>query len=450
MCRGTCTHVHVHVHVHVTTTAPSALSRGLSRRPRSAATALFPASALALVLAYTPPPSSFPRYQQRDFFRFETVHESKISRARVGRIHTPHGVIDTPGFVPVATSAALKAVTNEQADAAGVQLMFANTYHLLVHPGPDVVESAGGLHRYMGLGPNRPLITDSGGFQVFSLGKPLASDAPELKRRASKAGNGQGSVLSVSEKGVRFRSYFDSRTISLSPESSVDAQKALGADIIIPLDELPPNSLDREALAASVALSHRWMGRSLRRHLADVRQQAMYAVVHGGTDRELRTQSAEYLSQLPFDGFAVGGSLGATREESRELISYLMPLLPRDRPNHLLGLADPESIAHGVACGVDTFDSCYPTRIARHGTLLTSEAASGRLSIGKARFRDDHRPVDSTLAAPGGGPAPTRAYLHHLYRVNEPTFLALATLHNIAYMMRLMAETRAKILRDEI
>lgn len=229
-------------------------------------------------------------------FRFEIDYVSKKpgSRARIGRIITPHGVIQTPGFVPVATSAALKGVTNEQADAAGVELMFANTYHLLVHPGSDVVAEAGGIHRYMGR--TRPMITDSGGFQVFSLGAPSPSDGKELKKRNTRGG---GLLLSTKEKGVVFRSYLSQAPIELTPESSVRAQKELGADIIIPLDELPGQHVSRERLAQSVALSHRWMARSLRQHLSDPRGQAMYGVLHGGTDRALRAESAAFLSREP-------------------------------------------------------------------------------------------------------------------------------------------------------
>ena len=204
-------------------------------------------------LSLGPPPAhTFPPYTPRDYFKFEVTHESKKpgSRARLGRIHTPHGIIDTPGFVPVGTSAALKGVTNEQAMAAGVQLMFCNTYHLMVHPGSEVVAAAGGLHRFMGR--TGPIITDSGGFQVFSLAPKSDGDGPELKSRSRK-GN-QATLTSVTERGVKFRSYFDSSEIDLTPESSVLAQKELGADIIIPLDELPPYHITRERLEQSVAL----------------------------------------------------------------------------------------------------------------------------------------------------------------------------------------------------
>jgi len=374
-------------------------------------------------------------------FHFEVIHTSSKSRARVGRLHTPHGIVETPGFVPVGTNAALKGMTNEQAAACGVQLMFCNTYHLLVHPGPEVVAAGGGLHDFI----NRPLplITDSGGFQVFSLGASTKDDGPELKRRSATRGRNQGCLLNVNEKGVRFRSYFDSSTLTLTPESSVIAQKQLGADIIIPLDELPPLNVSRRRLAASVDLSHRWMSRSLEQHLADPKQQAMYAVVHGGTDRQLRSHSVEYLSALPFDGYAVGGSLGRDREEMLELLSFIMPQLPEDKPNHVLGIADPASVHAGVPLGVDTFDSCYPTRIARHGSLLTRD---GVINIGQGKYRSQFGPIDPTRHTIDA----SRAYLHHLYKAHEPVYETLASMHNVLHMNQLMAEMRERILQDDI
>ena len=394
-------------------------------------------------------------------FEHEILHRSSKSRARVGVLHTPHGDVQTPGFVPVATSAALKGVTPAQADAAGCELMFCNTcaalrnsahyrkflsppqphrYHLVVHPGADVVGAAGGLHKFMGR--DRPLITDSGGFQVFSLAQATADDGPELKQRHG-AKDDMGSVLAVSERGVTFRSYHDGSAIELTPESSVRAQKALGADIIIPLDELPPLGVSRERLAQSVALSHRWMERSLDEHLRDPRAQAMYAVVHGGVDRELRAASVAHLAALPFDGMAIGGSLGKDRDEMLSLLRYLTPLLPDGRPNHLLGIADERSVGEAVPLGIDTFDSCFPTRVARHGTLFTR---AGRVNIGSGKHKADFGPIDPSV--------PTvecsRAYLHHLYKMREPLFDTLASIHNLQWMNAKMAETREAILANEI
>ena len=396
----------------------------------------------------TPPPpaSEFPPYEPRDFFRYELIHQSKKSAARVGRIHTPHGVIETPGYVAVGTNGALKAVPHQELAAAGVDLMFANTYHLMLQPGPDLVASAGGLHEF--IGRDAPIITDSGGFQVFSLARPNAEDGLEMKsRRATKQKGGDGLLIRTNEHGVLFRSYRDGSSVVLTPESSVEAQKSLGADIIIPLDELPPYHIDRAVLERSVYLSHRWEARSLKAHLRDVRQQAMYAVIHGGVDRDLRRMSVEYLTSLPFDGFAIGGSLGKDTAELVELLGHLMPQLPKDRPNHLLGIGDVGSILGSIPHGVDTFDSTFPTRSARHGTLLTR--TRGRLNI--------RRSENSTLHEPPCWECACRlcrhhtvSYLHHLDKAKEPMMWTLATEHNLHYMGWLMRTQREKILGDEV
>jgi len=383
--------------------------------------------------------------------------------------------------------------------------MFCNTYHLSVHPGVDVVREAGGLHQFMGR--NRPLITDSGGFQaciaqnlakqcdtgcmlcahppslpntlthtyqkqIYSLanrGQPIMPgesrdpgflnkmrreqqyDEPSLKSRRAP-GSRQALVdsvpgtVTVSEAGVQFRSYRDGAPIFLTPESCVDAQKALGADIIIPLDELPAFRTEPQALSESVARTHRWEVRSLRRHLEHQNQQSMYAVLHGGLDRNLRRASVEYLTKFPFDGWAIGGSLGRDLGDMLELVDYLTPLLPPTGPRHLLGIADEISIRAVVPLGIDTFDSCFPTRLGRHGTLLTRH---GRLKISQTRFKNEHLPVDEQC----DGYVSTRfsrAYLHHLWKAQEPLVHSLCTLHNIKFMCDMCAEIRQRIFRDEI
>jgi len=382
------------------------------------------------------------------FFRFEVTHESRRpgSRARVGRIHTPHGVVETPGYVAVGTNAALKAVHHSVLDAAGLDLMFANTYHLMLQPGVETVRAMGGLHEMTGR--RRPTITDSGGFQVFSLGVDAGkSETKELKSRSVTKHKTQNLLLGVDERGAVFKSYRDGTKMTLTPESSVAAQKAFGADIIIPLDELPPYDIDDERLRESVLRSHRWMERSLRAHLADVRQQAMYGVIHGGVNRDLRRLSVEYLSSLPFDGLAIGGSLGRDSTELHALLEYIMPLIPRDRPNHLLGIADVTNVERAVSLGVDTFDSCYPTQVARHGTLFTH--SRGKISFRRAEFRASKEPACSqcscTLCA-----SHSLGYLHHLDRANEPLAWSLASEHNLFYMGSLMERTRRAILNDEI
>jgi len=267
-------------------------------------------------------------------FSFDVVHRSKRSRARVGKIHTPHGTIDTPNFVAVGTNATIKALDSKMLDTIGLQLMFCNTYHLMLQPGTETIKKAGGLHAFMNR--NMPIITDSGGFQVFSL--MYGTVANELKSRGQKKLD--NTVLKINEEGVLFRSYRDGSPVLLTPESSVRAQKNLGADIIIPFDELPPYHTDPEKLKESLARTHRWEKRSLDEHLLNRNNQAMYAVIHGGIDKDLRKESCDYLTSLPFDGFAIGGSLGKNHQEMFDLLSFTMPLVPEDKPNHLLGIGD--------------------------------------------------------------------------------------------------------------
>lgn len=373
-------------------------------------------------------------------FRFELIHQSKKSRARVGRIHTPHGIIDTPNFVAVGTNGTLKALDNQMVDSIGLQLMFCNTYHLLLQPGPDVVRRAGGLHRF--INRKMPIITDSGGFQVFSLA--YGSVADELKSRGAKKRDGH--VLKINEEGVLFRSYRDGSKVLLTPETSVQAQKALGADIIIPFDELPPYHIGPEKLKESLERTHRWEKRSLEEHLKNPQDQAMYAVIHGGVDPAFRSESCRFLSSLPFDGYAIGGSLGKTKPEMVEMLSALMPQLPPERPNHLLGIGDLESIEQCIPLGIDTFDSSYPTRAARHGMLLTSE---GGLKVLKAENAKHFAPIEH------GCPCwscqnYSLAYLHHLFKANELIAYNLATVHNLHFMVDLMRRTREAILSDSI
>ncbi len=367
-----------------------------------------------------------------DTLAFEVIHTSKKSRARVGKIHTPHGIIDTPNFVAVGTNGTLKTVDNAIVGEIGLQLMFCNTYHMMLQPGTEVVKNGGGLHKFI----NRPypIITDSGGFQVFSLA--YGGVANELKGRGTKKTD--GSVLKITEEGVLFRSYRDGSKVFLTPESSVLAQKDLGADIIIPLDELPPYHISKEKLVESLERTHRWEKRSLDTHLENPKGQAMYAVVHGGVDPGLRKKSIDYLKDLPFDGFAIGGSLGKDRKEMFELLSYTTQHLPKDRPNHLLGIGDLPSIDFCIPLGIDTFDSSYPTKAARHGILFSE---NGPFNITKAIYASDYSPFSEEFSF---------AYLHHLFKAKEAVGMTLATIHNLKYMVRLMERYRQQILNDEL
>jgi queuine tRNA-ribosyltransferase len=372
--------------------------------------------------------------------RFELIHKSKKSAARVGRIHTPHGVIDTPNFVAVGTNGTIKALDNAAVHDIGLQLMFCNTYHLMLQPGTKIVREAGGLHTFI----NRklPIITDSGGFQVFSLA--YGSVANELKSRGTKKTD--GSVLKITEEGVLFRSYRDGAKVLLTPETSIAAQKDLKSDIIIPFDELPPYHIDPKKLEASLERTHRWEERSLNAHLQNPQEQGMYAVVHGGIDPNLRKKSCAFLSALAFDGYAIGGSVGKNKAEMIGMLSQTMPLLPPEKPNHLLGIGDLPSIEACIPLGVDTFDSSYPTRAARHGMALTR---SGPLNITKGENSIRFEPLER------GCPCPacthyTTAYIHHLFKAKEITALTLTTIHNLHFMVALMSSYREQILNDVV
>lgn len=380
-------------------------------------------------------------------FSFKIVHQSKRSRARVGLITTPHGIIETPAFVPVATNGSIKTVDSTIVNQIGVQLLFCNTYHLLLHPGPDVVAQAGGLHPFMRR--DKPIITDSGGFQVFSLAYDAlaysASDQPgtgELKRREIKQQS--GSVVKISEDGVLFRSYRDGALVNLTPESSIQVQKALGADIIIPLDELPPYHIDPRALKKSFDRTHRWEKRSLEEHRKNPAGQALYAVVHGGVNPQLRQKSCELLSQENFEGFAIGGSLGKTRDDMLAVIQAVQPCLATDRPIHLLGIGDLKSLELCMPYGIDTFDSSYPTRCARHGILLVPDGTA--INITRSSFKNLHEPISHAPVCREY----TAAYLHHLFKAHEPIAHTLATINNLYAMEQIMARYRQLILDDMI
>ena len=388
-------------------------------------------------------------------FDFQVIHQSSKSNARVGRITTSHGHIDTPGYVAVATNGALKCVEFSKADDEGLQLAFCNTYHLMLHPGVETVERAGGLHKFTGRREDRPLITDSGGFQIFSLAYGgVHEEIHSLKRQGKSKLRSGNKVVSVGEKGVTFKSYRDGTEMLLSPESSVRAQKSLGADIILPLDELPPYHVrSREELSASVERSHQWERQSLEEHLRDPRDQAMYGIIHGGMDKDLRSESVRFVAGFSdFKGFAIGGSLGKNREELVDIMTHVMREIStlssnhNHRPCHVLGIADPISIPPLVKLGCDTFDSCYMTRIARHGCMIT---ADGPLKVRSGKFKDAHRPpVEDCRCSTCKNYS--LSYLHHLVKASEPLACSLLSLHNISYMCATMARIRDSILMDQI
>ncbi|GMH83160.1 hypothetical protein TL16_g09505, partial [Triparma laevis f. inornata] len=415
-----------------------------------------------------PKPSYFDKstFSEKPFFKQELLHQSTKpgSSARITKITTPHGSFLTPSFVAVATNGALKGLTIKGARESNQDLIFCNSYHLLLQPGPEIIKGAGGLHEFMGMkeedGTLGPLITDSGGFQVFSLKygtvyedlktKGELKRAVQKQKKPSDPSGRRKNPVKVTEEGVIFTSYRDGKKVLLTPESTIKAQKDYGSDIIIPLDELPSYDTDLEELERSVEMTHRWEGRSLVEHYKNVKDQAIYGVIHGGVDKPLRSKSLKYLTSLPFDGFCIGGSLGGNRAEMVEMLKHVMSEVTqfkRIKPLHLLGIADEASISETVSLGIDTYDSCFPTRLARHGTLLTR---TGKLHIKSGKHSKSYGvPIDEECGCETCERY-DRAYLNHLLKAREPVFYELATRHNLRYMNDYMAGLREKIMNNEI
>jgi queuine tRNA-ribosyltransferase len=342
--------------------------------------------------------------------------EARSGRARAGTLVTPHGVLETPAFMPVGTAAAVKAVTRRDLEEAGAQIVLANTYHLMLRPGEELVASLGGLHGFTGW--SRPFLTDSGGYQVFSLAK--------LRR--------------LTEEGVRFQSHLDGSPHLLSPERSMQVQMALGADIIMAFDECPPHPAPREMVEDATARTTRWARRSKDAHTrAD---QWLFGIVQGGVDLDLRARSAEEIAAIGFPGYAVGGlSVGEPKEDMIRVLDHLDPVLPEDRPRYLMGVGTPADLIEGVARGIDMFDCVLPTRNARNGQLFTSR---GRLAIRNARFRADPSPPDPDCACRTCATV-SRAYLRHLHMAGEMAAATLATIHNLSFYLDTMRKLRQSI-----
>lgn len=375
-------------------------------------------------------------------FAFTIDARDPSSRARKGTLDTPHGPLETPNFIFCATRAAIKGVSLPQVREAGAAIILANTYHLYLTPGADLVAAHGGLHEMMGW--DAPMLTDSGGFQIFSLGH--GSVAEEIK--GNRQHNLPQTLLKVDDEGATFRAYTDGRLHTLTPEISMETQRKLGADLIVVLDECTPFHAERDYTARSLERSHLWEQRSLDafdRH--DDGRQALYGIVQGGVYEDLRIAGAQFVRETPFFGQAIGGSLGSTKAQMHGIVDFTTRHLHPERPTHLLGIGGISDILNGVACGIDTFDCVHPTRLARHGgALVHPRDGEGKehLNLRNARFKDDLRPLDpeSSFHYSNGY---TRAYIHYLLRVNEALAGIILTLHNIHFMMHFAAGIREAI-----
>lgn len=355
-------------------------------------------------------------------FRFELLHVCAQSGARRGRLHTPHGIIETPCYMPVGTQATVKAMLPRDLKEIGTMILLANTYHLFERPGHDLVKEAGGLHSFMRW--DGPILTDSGGFQVFSL----------------------ASSNKIREDGVEFRSLLDGRTHFFTPESVMEIEQALGADIAMAFDECAPFPSDRDYTIAAMNRTHRWVQRCIAAHTRE--DQALFGIVQGGMFGDLRVESAKFLADLDMTGYGIGGlSVGEPKPLMYEMLETLMPHMPADRPRYLMGVGSPDCLVEGAIRGIDMFDCVLQTRIARNGLALTG---NGKLMLRNAVFARDFQPIEpgcDCYACTGGF---TRAYIRHLVKCKEILASQLITLHNLRFSLRLMESVRKAIEEDRL
>ncbi len=352
---------------------------------------------------------------------FEVLKECESTGARAGKIDTPHGYIETPVFMPVGTKATVKAMSPEELKEIGFNIILSNTYHLYLRPGHDIVKDAGGLHKFMNW--QGAILTDSGGFQVFSL----------------------GDLGKITEDGVEFRSHIDGSKHFFTPEKSIEIQESLGADIIMAFDECPPYPSDYQYITDAVNRTTRWAKRCKDYHSRE--DQALFGIIQGGVYQDLRERSAAEIIELDFPGYAIGGlSVGEPFEEMKKVLSYTAPLLPKEKPRYLMGVGTADYLLTGVLNGIDMFDCVLPTRIARNGTVMT---AKGNLTIRNATYARDFNPIDKECSCYACKNY-TRAYIRHLIKANEILGFRLTTYHNLYFLHNFMAEIRKAILEERL
>ncbi|KRF18730.1 tRNA guanosine(34) transglycosylase Tgt [Paenibacillus sp. Soil787] len=353
---------------------------------------------------------------------YEPIKTCKQSGARLGRVHTPHGVIETPAFMPVGTQATVKTMSPEELKTMDAHIILSNTYHLFIRPGHDIVKAAGGLHKFMNW--DRPILTDSGGFQVFSL----------------------SNMRKITEEGVQFKSHLNGDKLFLSPEKAMEIQNALGSDIMMAFDECPPFPAEYEYVKKSLERTTRWAERCLQSH-SRPNDQGLFAIIQGGMHEDLRRLSAEQLTSMDFPGYAIGGlSVGEPKHLMYEVLDYTTPLMPANKPRYLMGVGSPDALIEGSIRGIDMFDCVLPTRIARNGTCMTSE---GRLVIRNAKHATDFGPLDPKCTCYTCTNY-SRAYIRHLIKADETFGIRLTTIHNLHFLLQLMRDVRGAIKEDRL
>lgn len=386
-------------------------------------------------------------------FSYEIL--KRKGNARAGIIHTPHGDIETPAFVAVGTKGTVKALTPEMLESLGSQIILSNTYHLYLQPGDETIRDAGGLHTFANW--NKPFMTDSGGFQVFSLGaaygKQLTKIAKEAIPDESSApavydediATQHGQLAIIDEEGVTFTSHINGSLHRFTPERSIEIQHNLGADIIVAFDECTSATASKDYQREAMDRTHRWAERSWKAHKQNLdasRKQALFGVVQGGRFEDLRRESAKAIADMPFDGFCIGGSY--VKEDLDTAVGWVCEELPEDRPRHLLGIGEPSDLVSGIAKGVDMFDCVAPTRIGRNGCVYSK---AGKLNLLNAKFVRDFGPIDEGCTCYACQNY-SRAYIAHLFRADEMLAAVLASIHNIHFIVNLVKAEREKILTD--
>ena len=379
------------------------------------------------------------------FLKFQV--KSQENNARTGHLILKHGTIDTPNLMPVATKATVKALTPEDLNELGAQILICNTYHLMLQPNEDVISKLGGLHKFMNW--DKPLVTDSGGFQAFSLGlgKEHAVGKIYFPGENYKQGKPQGkSIAKINDKGIYFRSIYDNSRQFLSPEKSIEIQEKLGADMILVLDECTSPLSNKEYTEKSLKRTHKWANKCLEIHNTD---QAIVGIVQGGHWEDLRKRSAEYITSLDFDSYAIGGSLGKSKKDMHNVLEWVIPILSENKPRHLLGIGVVEDIFESIERGIDLFDCVSPTRIARSGFShirppLGTKKNKFRIKISSIKYRTDKQALDPNCKCKVCKNY-TRAYINHLFKTNELLGYNLISYHNLFFMLDLMKEIRSSI-----
>lgn len=388
-----------------------------------------------------PPPVLAPTFDTKIEYpnhNFEVTYKDPKSNARIGKLTTPHGTIETPNYIFCGTKASIKNLSPYQMKEAKTDIILANTYHLMIQPGADLIEKMGGLHKFTGW--NGPMLTDSGGFQVFSMGNGSCADEIKGRNRQQRE-----NLLKINEEGAYFRSYLDGKQLCLNPEISMDIQRKLGADLIVQMDECTAYQVTKDYTAKSMEMSMRWGDRSLHAfNSTHDGKQALYGVVQGGVYEDLRKESADYVRSRPFFGTAIGGCLGGSDDEMYGILGYTQPLNHPDRPIHFLGIGRIKDVFRSVRYGIDTFDCVMPTRIARHGAALMKGVRGEKINLLNAQYREDATPLDETLDLPSSRDF-SKAYIHHLLKAGELLAYQILSQHNVAVINRLMREVREAI-----